>query len=47
MPIDHAQRHQIEQDAVSAACDAERLGACDDAVALLLRITTFFAQNDN
>jgi len=36
MPLDPAQRHQIEQDAITAAWEAERLAACDDAIALLL-----------
>ena len=30
MPLDPAQRHQIEQDAITAAWEAERLTACDD-----------------
>ena len=38
MPPDPAQRHQIEQDAVTAAWEAERLAACDDAIALLREI---------
>ena len=38
MPLDPAQRHQIEQDAITAAWEAERLAACDDAVALLREI---------
>ena len=35
MPLDSAQRHQIEQDAITAAWEAERLAACDGAIALL------------
>ena len=35
MPLDPAQRHQIEQDAITAAWEADRLTACDDAIALL------------
>ena len=35
MPLDPAQRHQIEQDAITAAWEADRLAACDDAIALL------------
>ena len=35
MPLDPAQRHQIEQDAITAAWEAERLAACDAAIALL------------
>ncbi len=38
MPLDPAQRHQIEQDAITAAWDAERLAACDDVIALLREI---------
>jgi len=35
MSLDAAQRHQIEQDAITAAWESERLTACDDAIALL------------
>jgi hypothetical protein len=38
MPLDPAQRHQIEQGAITAAWEAERLTACDDAIALLREI---------
>jgi hypothetical protein len=38
MPLDRSQRHQIEQDAITAAWEAERLAACDDAIALLRKI---------
>ena len=38
MPLDPAQRHQMEQDALTAAWEAERLAACDDAIALLREI---------
>jgi hypothetical protein len=38
MPLDPAQRHQIEQDALTAEWQAERLAACDDAMALLREI---------
>ena len=38
MPLDPAQRHQIEQDAITAAWEAERLAACDDAIGLLREI---------
>lgn len=38
MPLDPAQRHQIEQDAITATWEAERLVKCDDAVALLREI---------
>ena len=35
MPLDPTQRHQIEQDAITAAWEAERLAACDEAIAFL------------
>jgi hypothetical protein len=38
MPLDPAQRHQIEQDGITAACESERLAACVDAIALLREI---------
>ena len=38
MPLDPAERHQIEQNAITAAWEAERLAACDDAIALLREI---------
>ena len=38
MPLDPAQRHQIEQDAITAAWEAQRLAACDDAIALMREI---------
>ncbi len=38
MPLDPAQRLQIEQDALTAEWQAERLAACDDAMALLREI---------
>jgi hypothetical protein len=38
MPLDPAQRRQIEQDAITAAWEAERLAACDDAIGLLREI---------
>ncbi len=34
MPLDPAQRHQIEQDAITAAWEADRLAACDEAVSV-------------
>jgi len=46
MPIDPAQRHQIEQDAVTAAWEAERLAACDAAIALLLEIADLDRDDD-
>ena len=38
MSLDPAQRHQIEQDAITAAWEAERLAKLDDAIALLREI---------
>ena len=46
MSLDPAQRHQIEQDALSAAWEAERLAACDDAIALLRQIADLERDDD-
>ena len=46
MPHDPAQRHQIEQDAITAEWEAERLAACDDAVALLREIVDLERDDD-
>ncbi len=46
MPLDPAQRHQIEQDAITVAWEAERLAACDDAIALLREIVEQEADDD-
>ena len=46
MPLDPAQRHQIEQDAITATWEAERLAACDDAIALLRAIADLERDND-
>ena len=46
MPLDPAQRHQIEQDAITAAWEAERLAACDDAIALLREIADLEHDDD-
>ncbi len=46
MPLDPAQRHQIEQDAITAAWEAERLAACDEAVALLREIADLERDDD-
>jgi hypothetical protein len=46
MPLDPAQRHQIEQDAITAAWEAERLVACDGAIALLREITDLDRDDD-
>ena len=46
MPLDPAQRHQIEQDAITAAWEAERLAACDEAIALLREIADLERDDD-
>ena len=46
MPLDPARRHQIEQDALTAAWEAERLAACDHAVALLREIADLERDDD-
>ena len=46
MPLDPAQRHQIEQDAITAASEAERLSACDAAIALLREIADLERDDD-
>ena len=46
MPLDPALRHQIEQDAITAAWEAERLAACDDAITLLQEIAEQEADDD-
>ena len=46
MLLDPAQRHQIEQDAITAAWEAERLAACDDAIALLREIADLEKDDD-
>ena len=46
MPLDPAQRHQIEQDAITAAWEAQRLTACDDAIALLREIADMERDDD-
>ena len=46
MPLDPAQRHQIEQDAITAVWEAERLLACDDAIALLREIADLDRDDD-
>ena len=46
MPLDPAQRHQIEHDAITAAWEAQRLTACDDAIALLRVIADLERDND-
>ena len=46
MPLDPAQRHQIEQDAITAAWEAERLAACDEAITLLREIADMQTDDD-
>ena len=46
MPLDPAQRHQFEQDAITAAWEAERLAACDDAIALLREVADLERDDD-
>jgi hypothetical protein len=46
MPLDPARRHQIEQDVITAEWEAERLAACDDAIALLREIADLERDDD-
>ena len=46
MTLDRAQRHQIEQDAITAEWEAERLAACDEAIALLHEIADLERDDD-
>ena len=46
MPLDPAQRHQIEQDAITAAWEAQRLAACDNAITLLREIADLERDDD-
>ena len=46
MPLDPAQRHQIEQDALTAAWEAECLSTCDDAIALLREVADLERDDD-
>ena len=46
MPLDPAQRHQIEQDVITAAWEAERLTACIEAIALLREIADLDRDDD-
>ena len=46
MPLDPAQRHQIEQDALTTAWEVERLAACDGAIALLREIADLERDDD-
>ena len=46
MPLDPAQRHQLEQNAITAAWKADRLAACDVAIALLREIADLERDDD-
>lgn len=46
MPLDPAQRHQIEQDAITAAWEADRIAACDQAIAILREIADLDRDDD-
>lgn len=46
MPLDPAQRHQVERDALTAAWKAERLATCDEAVALLRKVADMERDDD-
>ena len=47
MPLDPAQRHQIEQDAITAAWETQHLAACDEAMALLREIADLERDDDD
>ena len=46
MPLDSAQRHQIEQVAITAAWEAERVAACDSAIASLREVADLGCDDD-
>ena len=46
MPLDPAQRHQMEQDAITAAWEADRLASCDHAISLLREIAELDRDDD-
>ena len=46
MPLDPAQRHKLDQDAITAAWEAERLVACDEAIALLREVADLDRDDD-
>lgn len=46
MPLDPAQRHQIEQDAITAAWEADRLAARDHAITLLRELADLDRDDD-
>ena len=47
MRLDPAQRHQIEQDVLTAAWEAQQLAACDAAIALLREIADLETDDDD
>ena len=46
MPLDPDRRHQIEQDAITAAWEAKRIAAVDAAIALLREIADLDRDDD-
>ena len=46
MRLDPAQRHQIEQDVLTAAWEVEHLAACEVAIALLREIADLERDDD-
>ena len=46
MRLDPAQRHQSEQDAITAEWEAQRLAACNGAIALLREIADLERDDD-
>ncbi len=46
MPLDPAQRHQIEQYVITAAWESDHLTACDDTIALLREIAYLDRDDD-
>ena len=46
MPLDPAQRHQIEQDGITSAWEADRLAASDEAISLLREIADLDCDDD-
>jgi hypothetical protein len=46
MPLDPAQRYQIEQHAITGVWEADRLAACADAIALLREVADLERDDD-
>ena len=46
MPLDPAQRHEIEQEAITAAWEADRRVACNHAIARLREIDDLQTDDD-